>query len=722
MAKTDRFLVAPINSGLQNDIKPWLIPDDAFEQLNNAYVFRGRVRKRFGSDLMGLTQLVSRLRVQVGTTDGAGNLAGNVPGLIYKIGQLFSIGNSLFTVTTAGNPANLLRSDGLVAVATYSTTTGAFNIQGSLAATPVFFYPAEPVMGLLTYEQIAINNEQTIAFDTQFAYTFNNGWSRLGTAAWTGNNSQFFWPANYRGTAASDNIFFVTNFNEPDVIKYWDGATWTNFTPAYIAGSNILSARLIVPFQDRLIFLNTIEQVGGNPVNFPTRVRYSQNGSPLQADAWREDIVGKGGFLDAPTKEAIITVEFLKDRLIVFFESSTWELVYTSNQVLPFSWQKINTELGAESTFSIVPFDKVCIGVGNVGIHACNGINVERIDDKIPDSVFDIQNKAEGVQRVYGIRDYWTEMVYWAFPAEESSAAAGIFPNRVLVYNYKNGAWAFNDDSITCFGYFSRQIGRTWANTLFTWQEANFAWNSATSQSQFREILAGNQEGFVFILDTEQTRNAPSLQVTNYNLTDRNVTLTIIDHNLEVGQYVILENFIGINNINDNIYMVFDTPTSNTIVVQIPLDEPLPTGTYLGGGTVARVSNINILTKQFNFYNQAGVNAAINKVDFLVDKTEDGEVTVNYYLSSSLFDTIQDSSQTGALLGNGSLQTFPYDLYPLEQQQVRLWHPVYIQAEGEIIQLRIGMSAAQLTDPEIAFSEFELHAFCIYATPTSRFQ
>ena len=96
--------------------------------------------------------------------------------------------------------------------------------------------------------------------------------------------------------------------------------------------------------------------------------------------------------------------------------------MYTGNQVLPFIWQKINTELGAESTFSVVPFDKVILGVGNVGIHACNGANVERIDDKIPDEVFRIHNENEGVQRVYGIRDYDVEMVYWTFPSQEENS------------------------------------------------------------------------------------------------------------------------------------------------------------------------------------------------------------------------------------------------------------------------------------------------------------
>ena len=57
------------------------------------------------------------------------------------------------------------------------------------------------------------------------------------------------------------------------------------------------------------------------------------------------NIADGGGYIDASTEEQIVSAEFIKDRLIVYFERSTWELAYTGNEVLPFVWQKINTEL-----------------------------------------------------------------------------------------------------------------------------------------------------------------------------------------------------------------------------------------------------------------------------------------------------------------------------------------------------------------------------------------
>ena len=155
----DRFLIAPLNVGLQTNLKPWLIPDDAFTTLQNAYVFGGRSRKRFGSVLMGVTPLISSVRITVGTTNGGtGNLSVTVPGSVFGPGQAFSIGTEFLTVATTGTPTTLLSSTGVSATHTFNTTTGALVIVGAAKGVAVYFYPAQPVMGLTQYPSGSINN------------------------------------------------------------------------------------------------------------------------------------------------------------------------------------------------------------------------------------------------------------------------------------------------------------------------------------------------------------------------------------------------------------------------------------------------------------------------------------------------------------------------------------------------------------------------------------
>ena len=718
----NRFFIAPYDesSGQQNNVKPWLIPDNAFEVLNNAYVFRGRVRKRFGSRYFANSNssLSSRLRILLAPA----GLIITTP-INIEVGQAFSIGNDIFTVVdvTPPYPKSLLSTSAVTA-----TLTAINQITFSAIAASVYFYPSLPVMGLLTYENSATNDEATLAFDTKFSYQYDNltvGWERIiGAAAeWYGSTSDFFWGVTWSGVLASERIFFVTNFNqlEPNFMRYFNGAVWASLNPAITAaaGNTLQSARILTVFKDRLIALNTWEG-GVGPLNYVNRARYCQIGDPLDATAWRQDIAGKGNAIDAPTKEAIITVEFIKDRLIVYFERSTWELAYTGNQIYHFSWQQINTELGAESTFSVIPFDKLAIGVGNVGIHACNGSNVDRIDQKIPNTIFDIKNDNAGAQRVYGIRDYFSEMLYWAFP----NNSAITFPNKIFVYNYPTKTWSFNDDSITCFGYFQPSNSILWNSTTVYWS-SDVIWNSGSVSSKFQQVVAGNQQGYTFICDTNINTNELILQINNITLSGVQTSLQVIDHNLAQDEYIYIDNAVwnpAGNYLNTQIFQVLTVTDKDNFTIG---PNASFTGVYQGGGLISRVSQINIKTKQYNFYAQIGRNSFVNKVDFLVDRTTNGQIDVNYYVSTSSDNLLLNSANTGSLLGTGTLDTFPYPLIPLEATSTRLWHPVYFQAEGEVIQFELTMNSLQMLNPLIRQAGFQLHAMCIYSNPSSfRFQ
>lgn len=739
----NRHIIAPFKTGLQTDLRPWMIPEDAFEDLRNAYVFRGRVRKRFGSFLMGFgasavwtAYLQSRLAHDIDTTDALGDASGTAPGNIFKLGQQFSIGTAIFTVIddTPG-PQDMLRSDGVVATATFDVSNGNYVINGATALFPVYFFTAEPVMGLTNYEQGPVNNQPSYAFDTQFAYLYANGfWLKsVGSPTWNGSNSDFYWATNWRGIAAENTTMYVTNFNVLDPIYTFDGTTWASYVP-YIAptagpqtGPFVRTCRMILPFKGSLLLLSPIVDDGaGNYAEYKNRVIFSAIGNPFADNAWyfpnqfdnsggtNSTAVG-AGFADASTEEEIISAEFIKDRLIVYFERSTWELAYTQSDTFPFLWQKINTELGAESTFSTVPFDKVILTIGNVGVHGCSGSNVERIDNKIPDQVFQFKNKNEGPGRVYGIRDYYVEMVYWSYPSDNENPSE-VYPNKVLVYNYRNGTWSVNDDCITAFGYFEQQLDTTWGNSQFTWEETNNTWESGVLQSAFRQVIAGNQQGFVFIVSPDTSRNAPVMSITNMDIIGNGyVDLTIIDHCLTVGEFISVENPIGIAQPLRGIYKVTRFNNVNSVRIYAPDI----TGDYVGGGTSARVSNLGILSKQWNPYVKKGFNFYLGKIDFCVLKTTQGKVSVDYFVAAAELSMVGEATDSGAILGDNVLETSPYPGVPYEKEQQRLWHPIYFQADGEFVQILIYMSDAQITTPALAWSDFELEGIVLHTVPAA---
>jgi len=730
----DRFLIAPSNSGLQTDVKPWLIPEDAFSSLENAYVFRGRIVKRFGSTLTSdnsseaissIQQLSGRLRMIVGTTDGAGNLsstvyldgsAATIPYVDSPLGTMFSIGDDLFTVYQVSG--NMYSTSNTATVYTFDTTTGNFVFNGASPDTIVYYYPTLPVMGIINSETIFVNDEPTYCFDTLFSYQFaNGGWERFGTAYWTGADSDFFWGAVWRGVNANEIRLCVTNFNfagsatGTDPMRYLIGTGWNTFQPIFSSstGGTIIQARIILPFQDRLLLMNVVENTGPYPgVNqqYGFRVRFSQIGTPIPTmgnNPFDQDIAGLGGYIDAPTQEQIISAEILRNRLIVFFERSTYELVYTGNNILPFRFQNIDNELGVESTFSVVRFDNRLIGIGDTGIHIATSTYVRRMDLKIPDFAAQIGNQNSGLARVQGIRDYLKELAYWTYPEEN-----GLYPTKLLIYNYRNDTWAIFDDSITTFGYFQNKNSATWQASLESWQEANFEWGSGTLQSKFRQVIGGNQQGYIFYMDNDN-RNAPSLQITA--VTAPNV-LTIYNNNISANDFVAIENMVGAT-INQTIVQVISA-TTDTITVNATI-----TGTYKGGGTVALVSRPNMLTKQYNFYLKDGYSFTTNSVDMYVDKTGSLSSDQTTYIGGS-FSVDWYVNSSNVLLGTASVQTYPYQdpYYMFENSQVQVWRRVYPDAEGDLIQFRFYISDDQMVDQYSAWSSFVIHAYMYQASPT----
>jgi len=251
-------------------------------------------------------------------------------------------------------------------------------------------------------------------------------------------------------------------------------------------------------------------------------------------------------------------------------------------------------------------------------------------------------------------------------------------------------------------------------------------WNDPSMQERFKSVIAGNQQGYTFIVDSKRNSNSVALQITDIAVSGAVVTFTCYNHNLSKNSYVY---FSGIQDsaagnmatdgvINSKIYKI-NTTDSDTFTINT--GETAITGTYSGGGVVTRVSELNLTTKQYNFYNKTGTNIAYTQVDFLVDKTSSGQIKVDFYPSSSNRNIVEDGSVSGAAIGTSILETSPYTLVPLESTQDRFWHSIYVNATGENIQLQLSLSEDQILDPAIAFSDFQLNAMMFYVTKTNQF-
>lgn len=382
------------------------------------------------------------------------------------------------------------------------------NIPSSAPATTADIYL--PVMGLRTFIVTATGDEQLIAFHPKQAFIFNTGTQlfqniSFDTASapilWTGTKDNFFYSSNFA------TVMWVTNNIDP--VRYYNGSLTAGFadlTPTLDAGGTVLTTALIViPYKGRLVLLNTTEST----VNFPQRARWDQIGTPFVAnpapgfstdtDAWKSDIFGKGGFVDADTSERIVSAEIIQDTLIVGFQFSTWRLRYTANEVLPFIWERIDTQYGSEGTFTTVAFDDACLQISRRGIVAATFNNVSRIDMTVPDIVESIEPGLVrsgfqlGFQRIQGIRDFDKRLVYWLYGTDGEQT-----PNKIICYNYQDTTWSTFTQSFTCLGRYKYSVDNTWQTWTSVWAGDNTPWNLGNDTINDLFIVAGDVKSNVW--------------------------------------------------------------------------------------------------------------------------------------------------------------------------------------------------------------------------------
>lgn len=686
MAALTPFYITGFNKGLTTNKKPFLLPNQAWSTLFNEYVWRDRVLKREGNKLLG--RLQRNLTGQALGTTSAGvttititdafntlSLRATEPNAEFKSGSLVitiaapdaatftDLGTGVFSVTGKGVAAGSYvdYATGKVVLIISSSTGGA-------AITGVFsYYPSLPGMGIWQREQSIINQQQTVWWDTKYAYIYTGGLFQefITGTTWNGNNSDFFWAYNYQA-GASSRLLFVTNFNNtqngeatPDPMRYTDGSTWTTFAPLVDATHTMYQAKILIPYWGRLIALNVFEGVTASgqaaATNYFTRCRFSALGDPTLADSWRSDTFGKGGFIDAPTNEAITGATFVKNTLIVDFEYSTWQLRYVGEYGLPFVWERVSSDFGSGSTFSGVLFDNHRLNIGDVAITAGNAIGVDRIDLDIPDKIFDFQNNQtnRGAARVWGIRDYQRDLVFWNYPDAQSQSVAGTaitFPNKVLLYNYRNATWAVFRDNVTCFGVFQLQTAVTWDSTTVTWDDEKVTWDDDINQIGFPSVCKANQQGYVHLFGYTVQDDA-SLSVTGITLTSGTLRLTVPNHNLFTGECIYLTGMEFIDSttfapvttdLNGVIYNVQQVIDANTIVISkwnstqkiyvtnFTYTPVLANSIYVGGGQLALFPIPDLVSKDINLFQNKGLQNKLSRIDFLLEpQSYDTAVTIN---------------------------------------------------------------------------------------------
>jgi len=297
----EKIVVGPINKGLKNDRTAFVIDNDSFPTLINAYQWRGRVKRKRGTSFLGRLQ---RYYASSDTTynDGSATLTLNGSGIGNLIsGFTLEIDANIVpgTVTITDTMTLVVYTDAamdgtLSPSGTINYATGQITILSSANDTmsAVFvYYPNLPVMGL---EDLALNSNQfpgTLAFDTTFSYnispiypypindvTFYKNpqsgtypgyvqktiWKRFH---WNGANYQQFWTVNYQGALWVTNgvnvPFSITNVGMQ--YKLITNVVIDAVGPPALVTITIANHGLVI---GDFVFINEVQGITG--INFQT--------------------------------------------------------------------------------------------------------------------------------------------------------------------------------------------------------------------------------------------------------------------------------------------------------------------------------------------------------------------------------------------------------------------------------------------------------------------
>lgn len=401
--------------------------------------------------------------------------------------------------------------------------------------------------------------------------------------------------ANSETAAGTGIVQTLTNtIPGQDGIKWYDGdmtngtgiptstlTGWVNFAPPLTATTvsidnspaalyYLVGATAILPFKDRLLFFApTIMDSGGvNVINLIDTVLWSQNGTPYYttpvpvrqtaaANAWYVDQTGLAGYLPAGISQPIITVGNNEDVLLIGFggDGRKVRFVYTGNDLQPFLFFNINSELPSSSTFSSVILDKGMLDIGQYGLTMTDQQSSARVDLDIPDEIFQIQALNNGAQRVNAVRDFFKEWIYFAYPVNDSQ---WVFPTQSFLFNYRNNTWSILYENFTHQGTFRFQNKNTWSSIgmkFRSWAQWREAWNSGSTTALFPSVVGGNPQGYVLQkgIGTGEARSGTIDALMNIGgntqITSVNHCVTAPNTNTGTGDYILITGAIGIYNV-----------------------------------------------------------------------------------------------------------------------------------------------------------------------------
>lgn len=725
------FLISEFQTGLSTFLQPWMRPRDAFEPLTDAYTYRGVVTKRNGSVPFG-NQLADHKPV-MGIMNWIDESTGNITLIVASTKALYKYdpGSNTFTALTAvvssaffmgtvtGTmilptffpnvvPASVSITDG--------TNTLTFNAAGMQNSAPAGIFGAGSTFNYTTGVATIVFTGSTMGVTLKITETLVTPTPSTG-GYFTGNNTNFFNWTNWQASVGAPSYLYVTNNIDP--VTLFDGTNLSR--PVFYidsSGSQYIKTTLDVNvYQNRLLMIRpTIFTVmGGTSAPANQQIAFSALFNPFDFIA---DIAGHGGQVTAPTGDIIQSEEFLRNTMIVFFTTSVWNFRFTGSFSDPFRFDKLTVAKSTSSPYASVAYDERCTSIGNLGLIACDGVNVQRYDTSIID-YYETQISEQYFSQNFSQR-YDNLNQTWMFYVSNGTlnpvvgtGAPG--SDQALIYNFAEQSWATYTFPfpMTCMGKYFSQKGTTWADLPVPWETQDSPWKSYTSQKLAPILLGGDVNGNVYWMDNEDAVSDDEVDIVGEVLATGDGTTTtfsgtVADPPLLTGTFTATDGVETFRDIRGNGFLTGSLGGNGSIIYSgvgagnyllvfktAPANLASITANYIHGYTIKP----DLATTRWNPLMQAGKKLQFPYIDIYysvasTDPLDPIQLTLKFYVSNRESVSLQRT----LTLDGPTQSNFTFKR-------------VYMNLIGEFLKMEI--------DPSVD-ANFQILGFILWARPAGR--
>ena len=340
------------------------------------------------------------------------------------------------------------------------------------------------------------------------------------------------------------------------------------------------------------------------------------------------------GFITVDPYYFINCAYLLGNVFIIHCNRATYALdVNNADLSHPYVVRKIPSQLGSDGAFSFASWFDNGFAVGQTGLINTDGRQQKRFDDKIPYFTRD-EMEETGLELTYGGFDRFLNQFMFSY--QESGSMLVKTQDKNLIYNYEEESWAIYNQRFSCFGQSTVGQNLAW-NDIYEannpawlrWDTTEDIWNKIGLGQAVQKTLAGDNFGFVYQLnETYNDYNSTITGITNAS----QAVITCNPQGLIVGDLVSIINVTGMVQINDSFrepdtwpIIVAISPT--TITVNVNSTNFIP---YVVGGTVSKIIRFSAQTIPFNPFRPVGFRVFVGYIEFLLD-TNAGFLNVTVY-------------------------------------------------------------------------------------------